>query len=311
MTQIIVFASEMDYLCGAMAENYTYVPGEKYPYQYKYEHMAVTTDCVIFTYEDRDLKVLLIRRGLEPFKGEWAFPGGFLRINETAREGALRELFEETKLKDAPIRELGVFSDVDRDPRERTITIAWYALVRPHEVLGGDDAEEAVWFPIDELPKLAFDHAKIFQAAMERLRRDIHFEPVGFELLDDTFTIPDLQRLYEIILGKEFDRRNFQRKMMASGILEEAKEEKPKAQLEKKEEAEDVIMCCINAPMLCGNADYNIAYDRMIAPKALSATCAEHPRTQKKSTAGRKGSFWHFNREKYDEMKEDDGKMEF
>lgn len=301
----------MDYLCGAMAENYTYVPGAKYPYQYKYEHVAVTTDCIIFTYEDRNLKVLLIRRGLEPFKGEWAFPGGFLHINETAREGALRELFEETKLKDAPIRELGVFSDVDRDPRERTITVAWYALVRPHEVLGGDDAEEAVWFPIDELPKLAFDHAKIFQAAMERLRRDIHFEPVGFELLDDTFTIPDLQRLYEIILGKEFDRRNFQRKMMASGILEEAKEEKPKAQLKKKAEEEDVLMCCINAPMLCGNADYNIAYDRMIAPKALSATCAEHPRTQKKSTAGRKGSFWHFNREKYDEMKEDDGKMEF
>lgn len=267
----------MDYLCGAMAENYTYVPGAKYPHQYKYEHVAVTTDCIIFTYEDRNLKVLLIRRGLEPFKGEWAFPGGFLHINETAREGALRELFEETKLEDAPIRELGVFSDVDRDPRERTITIAWYALVRPHEVLGGDDAEEAIWFPIDELPKLAFDHAKIFQAAMERLRRDIHFEPVGFELLDDTFTIPDLQRLYEIILGKEFDRRNFQRKMMATGILEEAKEEKPKAQLKKKAEEEDVLMCCINAPMLCGNADYSIAYDRMIAPKALSATCAEHP----------------------------------
>ena len=294
-----------------MAENYTYVPGAKYPYQYKYEHVTVTTDCIIFTYEDRNLKVLLIRRGLEPFKGEWAFPGGFLHINETAREGALRELFEETKLKDAPIRELGVFSDVDRDPRERTITVAWYALVRPHEVPGGDDAEEAAWFPIDELPKLAFDHAKIFQAAMERLRRDIHFEPVGFELLDDTFTIPDLQRLYEIILGKEFDRRNFQRKMMASGILEEAKEEKPKAQLKKKAEEEDVLMCCINAPMLCENADYSIAYDRMITNKALPDTRAEHPRTQKKSTAGRKGSFWHFNREKYDEMKEDDGKMEF
>lgn len=311
MTQIIVFASEKAYICIVMAENYTYVPGAQYPYQYKYEHMAVTTDCIIFTYEDRNLKVLLIRRGLDPFKGEWAFPGGFLRINETARQGALRELFEETKLKDAPIRELGVFSDVDRDPRERTITIAWYALVRPHEVLGGDDAEEAAWFPIDELPELAFDHAKIFEAAMERLRRDIHFEPVGFELLDDTFTIPDLQRLYEIILGKEFDRRNFQRKMMASGILEEVKKEKPKARRKKKDEEEDVLMCCMEAPMICEDADYSIAYDRMIAPEALPTIRAERPRTQKKSTAGRKGSFWHFNREKYDEMKEDGGKMEF
>ena len=283
MTQIIVFASEKAYLCVVMAENYTYVPGAQYPYQYKYEHMAVTTDCIIFTYEDRNLKVLLIRRGLDPYKGEWAFPGGFL--------------------EDAPIRELGVFSDVDRDPRERTITIAWYALVRPHEVLGGDDAEEAAWFPIDELPELAFDHAKIFEAAMERLRRDIHFEPVGFELLDDTFTIPDLQRLYEIILGKEFDRRNFQRKMMASGILEEVKKEKPKAQRKKKEEEEDA--------MICEDASYSVAYDRMIAPEALPTTRAERPKTQKKSTAGRKGSFWHFNREKYDEMKEDGGKMEF
>ena len=255
MTQIIVFASEKAYLCVVMAENYTYVPGAQYPYQYKYEHMAVTTDCIIFTYEDRNLKVLLIRRGLDPFKGEWAFPGGFLRINETAREGALRELFEETKLEDAPIRELGVFSDVDRDPRERTITIAWYALVRPHEVLGGDDAEEAAWFPIDELPELAFDHAKIFETAMERLRRDIHFEPVGFELLDDTFTIPDLQRLYEIILGKEFDRRNFQRKMMASGILEEVKKENPQAQRKKKAKEEDALMFCMEAPIICEDAN--------------------------------------------------------
>ena len=308
---MIVFASEKDYLCGAMAENYTYVPGAQYPYQYKYEHMAVTTDCIIFTYEDRNLKVLLIRRGLEPFKGEWAFPGGFLRINETARQGALRELYEETKLEDAPIRELGVFSDVDRDPRERTITVAWYALVRPHEVLGGDDAEEAAWFPIDELPELAFDHAKIFKAAMERLRRDIHFEPVGFELLDDTFTIPDLQRLYEIILGKEFDRRNFQRKMMASGILEEVKKEMPSARRKEKDEDEDLIMYCTDAPMLSEGSDCCLAEDKLIVPEAIQTTRVKRLNAQKKSTAGRKGSFWHFNREKYDEMKEDGDKKEF
>lgn len=204
----------------AMAKNYTYIEGAQFPYQYKYEHMAVTTDCVIFAYEDSTLKVLLVKRGLEPYKGQWAFPGGFLKMDESAQEGALRELKEETTLGTSAIRELGVFSTVDRDPRERVVTIAYYALLRPSGVIGGDDAEEAAWFPIDSLPKLAFDHQQIFDAAIERLRRDIHFEPIGFDLLDDTFTIPDLQRLYEVILGNKFDRRNFQRKILASGILE-------------------------------------------------------------------------------------------
>ena len=126
-----------------MGKYYTYVPGAEFPYQYKYEHMAVTTDCVIFTYEDWKLKVLLVRRGGEPYKGQWAFPGGFLKMDETAREGALRELREETGVEPSAIGQLGVFSDVDRDPRERVITIAWYALVKPSEVVGGDDADEA------------------------------------------------------------------------------------------------------------------------------------------------------------------------
>ena len=104
-----------------MSNNYTYKPGDPFPFQYKYEHMAVTTDCVIFTYEDWRLKVLLVRRGSEPFKGEWAFPGGFLRMDETAEQGALRELREETALVPSAIGQLGVFSDVDRDPRERVI----------------------------------------------------------------------------------------------------------------------------------------------------------------------------------------------
>ncbi|HAC41546.1 MAG TPA: hypothetical protein DCF48_08305, partial [Rikenellaceae bacterium] len=207
-----------------MAKNYTFVRGAAFPYQYKYEHPAVTTDCVIFTYEDWKLKVLLVKRGGEPYKGEWALPGGFLRGDETAREGALRELREETALEASAIGELGVFSKPDRDPRERVITIAFYALVKPSEVRGGDDADEAAWFPIDDLPQLAFDHADIIHSALERLKRDIHFEPIGFDLLDEEFTIPDLQRLYEIILGVKFDRRNFQRKILSSGILEEAEE---------------------------------------------------------------------------------------
>ena len=216
-----------------MEKNYTYVPGAEYPYQYKYEHMAVTTDCVIFSFRDKQLQVLLVERGIEPHKGEWALPGGFLRMDETAEEGARRELLEETGMT-GTIAELGVFSDVDRDPRERVITIAFYALCRTSEVKGGDDAAKAEWFPVNKLPQLAFDHKKIFNAAMARLRQDIHFKPVGFDLLDDTFTLPDLQTLYETILGSKFDRRNFQRKMLSVGILDEveaAPGPRPKGQL--------------------------------------------------------------------------------
>ncbi len=261
-----------------MGKNYTYVPGAEFPYQYKYEHMAVTTDCVIFTYEDWKLKVLLVRRGGEPYKGQWAFPGGFLKMDETAEEGARRELREETGLVPSAIGQLGVFSDVDRDPRERVITIAWYALVKPSEVVGGDDAAEAAWFPVDALPPLAFDHREIFETAMEQLRRDIHFQPVGFDLLDEEFTIPDLQRLYEAILGVKFDRRNFQRKLIASGILENANG------------FEEAAEMCLDS--LC------------IMPESS-------PSAPRKARQGRPGQLFRLNRKKYDEMKEDGGKLEF
>ena len=123
-----------------MGKNFTYVPGAEFPYQYKYEHMAVTTDCVIFTWEEDALKVLLVRRGGEPYKGAWAFPGGFLQMNETAMEGALRELREETALEPSAIKELGVFSDVDRAPERESsplptmplssLTRWWAAMMR-------------------------------------------------------------------------------------------------------------------------------------------------------------------------------------
>ena len=286
-----------------MGKNYIYAKGAEFPWQYKYQHMAVTTDCVIFTYEDRKLKVLLVQRGGDPFKGEWAFPGGFLRMDETAEQGALRELREETSLVPSAIGQLGVFSDLDRDPRERVITIAWYALVKPSEVTGGDDAAEAAWFPVDELPPLAFDHGKIFEAAMERLRRDIHFQPVGFDLLDDEFTIPDLQRLYETILGVEFDRRNFQRKILASGILEEAE---PR---EGRYESEDSLMSLREEETDSGgfakHLDFFIDQD---VPAPTSASTEPRPRTGR---PGRIGSLFRLNRKKYEEMKEDGGKLEF
>ena len=279
-----------------MSNNRKYVPEDPLPWHYKYEHMAVTTDCVILTYEDWRLKVLLVRRGGEPYKGMWAFPGGFLKMGETAEEGALRELREETGLEpSSPIVQLGVFSEVDRDPRERVITIAFYALVKPSEVVGGDDADEAAWFAVDAIPPLAFDHTKIFDAAMERLRRDIHFQPVGFDLLDDTFTIPDLQRLYEAILGVKFDRRNFQRKILSSGILEEVPMYESASTYGEPEEP---VSESIPMP---------VAFQEELSlPKGFPD---EAPR--KKSRPGRKGLWFSLNRKRYEEMKEDGGKMEF
>ena len=193
-------------------------------YCYKYPHPAVTTDCVIFGFDGSELQVLLIERGIEPFKGKWAFPGGFLNMDETAGEGALRELKEETGLENAYIEQFNTYSDPGRDPRERVITIAHYALVRIQEVKGGDDAAKAQWFPIDEVPQLAFDHDKILRDAMRKLRERIHFEPIGFELLPEKFTISDLQILYESILGVKFDRRNFAKKMMHYELLNQLDE---------------------------------------------------------------------------------------
>lgn len=189
-------------------------------YSYKYPHPSVTTDCVIFGFDGIKLKVLLVERGMAPYKGRWAFPGGFLNMDESAEEGALRELKEETGLEGAYIRQFHTFSAPQRDPRERVITIAYYALVRMREVKGGDDASDARWFALDEVPPLAFDHDQILRKAEKTLRQQIHFEPVGFELLPEKFTIKQLQNLYEAILDMRFDRRNFYNKMRRLGMLE-------------------------------------------------------------------------------------------
>lgn len=193
---------------------------EDFKYHYKYPHPSVTTDCVIFGFDGKALKVLLIRRGLEPYKGRWAFPGGFLNMTESAEEGAARELKEETGLEGAYIRQFHTFSAPDRDPRERVITIAFYALVRLCEVSGGDDAEDAAWFPLDEVPDLAFDHDEILRRAKQALRQQIHFEPVGFELLPERFTINELLKLYEALLGIQLDKRNFIKKMKRFHLIE-------------------------------------------------------------------------------------------
>ncbi len=197
---------------------------EEKNYCYKYPHPAVTSDCVIFGFDGVAIKVLLIQRGIEPYKDKWAFPGGFMQIDETVEECAKRELEEETGLKTTSVEQFYTFSDVNRDPRERVITVAHYALVRLEEVKGGDDARSAQWFAMNEIPSLAFDHDRILRIAVNRLKERICFEPIGFELLPEIFTMSALQNLYEAILEMKFDRRNFYNKMLKLGILSEAEE---------------------------------------------------------------------------------------
>lgn len=194
---------------------------------YNYPHPAVTCDCVIFGFDGLNLKVLLIERGIEPYAGAWALPGGFMKIDETAEACARRELEEETGLRDVEVCQFHTYTALDRDPRERVITIAHYALVKLSEVAGGDDASRAQWFALDNLPNLAFDHTAILLRALKTLKERIVFEPVGFDLLPEVFTMSELQNLYEAILDVRFDRRNFYKKMLKLGMLTEAPGREP------------------------------------------------------------------------------------
>ena len=211
---------------------------KKGQYVYEYPHPALTADNVVFGYDGKELKVLLIKRGVEKeastkaFVGFWALPGGFMDVeaDETIAHTAARELKEETglKLDVKEFKEVGTFSHIDRDPRERVITVAHYALVKLAQVEPDTDAEKAEWTSLKDIPRLAFDHDQILRVAFERLRKDIHFEPVGFELLPEVFTLPQLQNLYESILGVKFDRRNFANKMKHFGMLTEVDDGTPR-----------------------------------------------------------------------------------
>jgi 8-oxo-dGTP diphosphatase len=193
---------------------------------YDYARPALTTDCVVFGLDEEDLKVLLIQRDLPPFEGKWALPGGFVRVGESVDDSARRELEEETGLKKVFLEQLYTFGAPDRDPREHVVTVAYFALVNliQHPPKADTDARSAAWFSLDELPKLAFDHRAILDAALERLRGKLRYQPVGFELLPEKFALSELQWLYERILEQELDKRNFRKKLKKLGILEETDE---------------------------------------------------------------------------------------
>jgi 8-oxo-dGTP diphosphatase len=192
-------------------------------YCYRYPRPALTVDCVVFGIHENRLQLLLIERAQSPFSGTWALPGGFVDMQETSEEAARRELEEETGLTDIFLEQLYTFSRVDRDPRERVVSVAYFALVRSaaHAPEAASDAAEARWFDADQLPELAFDHAAIIETARQRLRGKIQYQPLGFELLPELFTLRELQSIYEIILGQALDKRNFRRKLLGTGVLEE------------------------------------------------------------------------------------------
>lgn len=189
----------------------------------RYDRPSVTVDVVVFTLVDEDLRVLLIKRKFAPYAGTWAIPGGFVHIDESLDHAALRELEEETAVSDVYLEQLYTFGKPARDPRTRVITVAYFALV-PYEAVrqpkAGDDAAETSWFSVYRLPELAFDHREILDYALTRLRYKLEYTIVGFKLLPHTFTLSELQRVYEIILGEALDKRNFRRKILSAGILE-------------------------------------------------------------------------------------------
>jgi 8-oxo-dGTP diphosphatase len=187
--------------------------------------LLVTVDVVLLTIRDRALHVLLIRRLGTPFKGGYALPGGFVDEKESLDEAAARELCEETGVENIYLEQLYTFGDPRRDPRGRVVTVAYFALVpNTHLLRAGTDAADAAWFPVTELPTLAFDHKQIVEYACQRLRNKLDYTNVGFELLPLKFTLTELQMVHEAILAQTLDKRNFRRRILQKGIVKPTKE---------------------------------------------------------------------------------------
>ncbi len=185
---------------------------------------AVTVDVVIFTLQDHNVHVLLLKRRYPPFDGQWAIPGGFVQLNETLDQAARRELEEETGVRDVYLEQLYTFGAPERDPRTRVISVAYFALVRAEQqrIRVSNESSEVGWFPISALPQpLAFDHDAIMRYAIDRLRSKLEYTTLAFQLLPEVFTLPELKQTYEQILGRgELDRGNFYRKIKEAGVLE-------------------------------------------------------------------------------------------
>jgi 8-oxo-dGTP diphosphatase len=196
------------------------------PYTYEFPRPALTVDCIVFGLDASHLKIMLIQRGIPPFQGEWALPGGFVRVEESLEDAARRELREETGIENVFLEQLYTFGDVNRDPRERVVTIAYYVLVNLDEyrIQATTDARDAAWFQVAQIPKLAFDHAQIVATARQRLKGKVRYEPIGFELLPKKFTLTQLQKLYETVLETPLDKRNFRKKILNMGLLLELNE---------------------------------------------------------------------------------------
>lgn len=187
------------------------------------QNIKVAVDAVVFGYQQKELSVLLIKRGIEPFKGTWALPGGLVLENESLEHAVERELLEETGVTIDYLEQLYTFGTPKRDPRNRVISVTYFGLVSPNhfKISADTDAAEVQWFPIHELPKLAFDHNLILTTALQRLQNKINYQPIGFELLKKEFPFSDLENLYQTILNQKIDRRNFRKKIMSFGILTE------------------------------------------------------------------------------------------
>lgn len=253
-------------------------------YVYEYPRPAMTADNVIFGFDGESLKILLVERGIEPFKGSWALPGGFMRMDETIEQCARRELREETNVRDVYLEQFHVFSSPKRDPRGRVVTVAFIALVRPadHAVIGGDDASNAMWFNVEMLPPLAFDHLEIVDMARAHIRELLRIKPVAFRLLNEVFTVDELRRVYEVISGNTYDRRNFHRKLMQTGVIQDVA-----PQAEYGIDADGACSCCMESA------------DRP-RPKEAAAPAAP------KKSKGRKLRFFRFNTDRQPASESDD-----
>ncbi len=185
-------------------------------------------DCVIFGFDEGELKILLIERNVEPFKDWWALPGYLVEQDESIDDAAERILYELTGLRDIYMDQFYTFGDVGRHPQGRVVTVAYYAMIRLNGIKElkpvSSYARRAVWVSINDLPKLAFDHSKIFEKGFDKIRNKISYQPIAFELLPEKFTLTQLQHLYEVILNKKLDKRNFRKKMLNYGILKELDE---------------------------------------------------------------------------------------